>query len=139
MSHSSRLEVLQIKRDQLKARLVEIGDMRPGSLVERFRKCGKPTCHCAEKDAPGHGPCYSLTHAVAGKTVTHIIPKGTAVERTRQQIAEYHRFRDLVRELITISEQIGDAQMPLAAAPGPTAVKKNFARGAAGHRYRARD
>src|ERR1035441_8205011 len=70
MSHSSRLEVLQIKRDQLKARLVEIGEMRPGSLVERFRKCGKPTCHCAEKNAPGHGPCYSLTHAVAGKTET---------------------------------------------------------------------
>jgi hypothetical protein len=139
MSHSSRLEVLQIKRDQLKARLVEIGDMRPGSLVERFRKWGKPTCHCAEKDAPGHGPCYSLTHAVAGKTVTHIIPKGTAVERTRQQIAEYQRFRQLVRELIAVSEQICNAQMASAAAPGQTPVKKNFARGAAGHRYRARD
>ena len=139
MSHPSQLEILQIKRDQLKARLVEIGDMRPGSLVERFRKCGKPTCHCAEKDAPGHGPCYSLTHAVAGKTVTRVIPQGAAVERTRQQIAEYQRFRQLVRELITVSEQIGDAQMASASASRPTPVKKNFARGAAGHRYRARD
>jgi hypothetical protein len=98
MSHSSRLEVLQIKRDQLKAGLAEIGDMRPGSLVGRFRKCGKPACHCVEKDAPGHGPCCSLTHAVEGKTVTRIIPKGAAVERSRQQMAGYHRFRDLVRE-----------------------------------------
>ena len=65
--------------------------------------------------------------------------EGLEVLFTRQQIAEYQRFRQLVRELITVSEQIGDAQMPLAAAPGPTAVKKNFARGAAGHRYRARD
>jgi hypothetical protein len=126
MSHPSQLEILQIKRDQLKARLVEIGDMRPGSLVERFRKCGKPTCHCAEKDAPGHGPCYSLTHAVAGKTVTRIIPKGAAVERTRQQIAEYQRFRQLVRELITVSEQIGDAQMASASASRPTPVKKKI-------------
>ena len=139
MSHSSRLEVLQIKRDQLKTRLVEMGDMRPGSLVERFRKCGKQACHCAEKDAPGHGPCYSLTHAVKGKTVTCIIPKGVAVEHTRQQIAEYHRFRDLVGELITVSEQICDAQMPSAAALGQTPVKKNFARSAPGHRHRARD
>jgi hypothetical protein len=139
MSHSSRLEVLQIKRDQLKVRLLELGEMRPGSLVERFRKCGKATCHCAEKQAPGHGPCYSLTHSVEGKTVTRIIPKGAAVERAREQIAEYHRFRDLVRELIAVSEQICDAQMQAAATPGPTPVKKNFARGPAGHRHRRRD
>jgi hypothetical protein len=139
MSHPSQIEVLQIKRDQLKARLVEIGDMRPGSLVERFRKCGKPGCRCAQKDAPGHGPCYSLTHAVEGKTVTRIIPRGVAVEHARQQLAEYHRFRDLVRELITVSEQICDAQMPAANAPGPAPVKKNFARRAAGHRPRVRD
>ena len=139
MSHPSQLELLQIQRDQLKARLVEIGDMRPGSLVERFRKCGKPSCHCAEKDAPGHGPCYSLTQAVKGQTVTHIIPKGVAVERTRQQIAEYHRFRDLVRELIAVSTQICDAQLPSASSPGPAPVKKNFARRPDGHRPRARD
>jgi hypothetical protein len=139
MSRASRLDILQIKRDQLKARLVEIGDMRPGSLIEPFRKCGKPACHCAEKDAPGHGPCYSLTHAVAGKTVTRVIPKGAAVERTRQQVTEYHRFRDLVRELITVSEQICDAQMAPATAPGQTPVKKNFTRRAPGHRHRARD
>jgi len=88
MSHPSQIEALQVKRDPLKARLVEIGDMRPGSLVERFRKCGKPTCHCAEGGTPGHGPGYSLTHAVDGKTVTRVIPKGVAVEHTRQQIAE---------------------------------------------------
>jgi hypothetical protein len=139
MSHASRLDILQIKRDQLKARLVEIGEMRPGSLVERFRKCGKPACHCAEKDAPGHGPCYSLTHAVAGKTVTRVIPKGAAVERTRQQVTEYQRFRDLVRELITVSDQICDAQMAAATAPGQTPVKENFTRRAPGHRHRARD
>jgi hypothetical protein len=138
MSHSSRLEVLKIKREQLKARLLETGEMRPGSLVERFRKCGKATCHCAQQQAPGHGPCYSLTHAVEGKTVTRIIPKGAAVERTREQIAEYHRFRDLVRELIAVSEQICDAQMQAATA-APTPVKKNFARGLAGHRHRTRD
>ena len=139
MSPSPQLEVLLLKRDQLKARLVEIGDMRPGSLVERFRKCGKPACHCAKQDAPGHGPCYSLTHAVEGKTVTRVIPKGVAVEQTRQQIAEYHRFRDLVRELITVSTQICDVQMPAARVPDQVPVKKNFSRRTAGHRHRARD
>ena len=76
MSHSSRLEVLEIKRDQLKAGLAEIGDMRPGSLVGPFRKCGNPACHCMEKDAPGHGPCCSLTHASKADGDPHM-PGGT--------------------------------------------------------------
>jgi hypothetical protein len=79
-----------------------------------------------------------LTHALGGKTVTRIIAQGAAVERTRQQIAEYHRLRDLVRELITVSEQICDAPLPLGRTPVAPTVKKNFARGAARHRPRVR-
>jgi len=138
MLSPSLLEFLQVKRDQLKTQLLELGDLRPGSLVERFRKCGRPTCHCAQPDSPGHGPCYSLTHAVGGKTVTRIIPKGTAVERTRQQIAAYHRFRALVRELLAVNEQICDAQLSAAGTPVPPTNKKNFARGATRHRHRGR-
>ena len=134
MPYLPRLEVLQVKRDELKARLMTIGNMRPGSLVERFRRCGKPTCHCAQKDSPGHGPCYSLTRPMRGKTVTRIIPKGPAVERTREQIAEYRRFRDLVRELIAVSEEICNAHLPSAAARDQTPLKKNFTRGVARHR-----
>jgi hypothetical protein len=138
MTRPSQLELLQVKREQLKARLAEIGDLRPGSLVERFRRCGKLSCHCAQKDAPGHGPCYSLTHAVSHKTVTRIIPKGEAVERTRQQIAEYRCFRQVVREFVAVSEQICDAQLPSAQASRQVEVKKNFARRSAGDRPRPR-
>lgn len=108
---SLTLEAWQRKRDQLKAQLAALGDMRPGSLVERYRKCGKPSCHCAPKDARGHGPSYSLTHGVRGKTVTRIIPKGPAVEQARAQIAEYRHFRQLVRQLVEVSEQICEAQL----------------------------
>ena len=58
-----------------------LGDLRPGSLVARFRKCGKRNCHCAAEGAPGHGPSWSLTHGVRGKTVTRVIP-ADAVEET---------------------------------------------------------
>lgn len=139
MLNPSRLEVWQAQREQLKTRLMELGDLRPGSLVERFRKCGRPTCHCAQAGSRGHGPCYSLTHAVGGKTVTRIIPKGAAVERTRRQIAEYHRLRNLVQELIAVNEQLCDAQLSSSFAPAAKGVKKNFARGAARHRHRARN
>ena len=111
MPTSLDLQALVLQRDQLISQLANIGEMRPGSLVARFRKCGKPSCHCAKKDDQGHGPSYSLTRPVAGKTVTRIIPAGPAVQRTRQQLQEYHRFRQLVRRLIAVSEQICDRQL----------------------------
>ena len=108
MPTSLDLNALRLQRDQLKAQLAQVGDMRTGSLVPRYRKCGKPTCHCAQKGSKGHGPSYSLTHPIAGKTVTRVIPAGAAVERTRVQLEEYHRFRRLVQQLTTVSEQVCD-------------------------------
>ena len=127
MSTSPDLNALLLQRDHLLSHLSHIGEMRPGSLVARFRKCGKPSCHCAKKGAKGHGPSYSLTHTVAGKTVTRIVPAGPAVERTWEQLQEYHRFRQLVQQLITVSEQICDWQLRHAE-PEAEGVKKNFAR-----------
>ena len=125
MTSHTDLNTLLLQRDQLKAELAAIGEMRPGSLVPRFRKCGKPSCHCAKKGARGHGPSYSLTHAVSGKTFTHVIPAGDAVERTRAQLQEYHRFRQLVQQLVAVSEQICDLQLKQAE---EQPVKKNRAR-----------
>lgn len=104
------IQKLRNRRDQLRAELAQVGDMRPGSLVERYRRCGKPNCHCAQEDEAGHGPSFSVTHAVEGKTVTKIIP-AHAVETTRQQIDEYHRFRGLGQKLVEASERLCDAQL----------------------------
>src|ERR1700747_2749137 len=103
---TAALKALRDKRASITTRLAQIDDLRPGFLTARFRKCGKPNCHCAQKDSLGHGPSYSLTHRVGGKTVTQVIPQGPSIERAKSQIAEYRRFRNLVRELIAVSEQI---------------------------------
>src|SRR5258705_1164460 len=105
------LKALLEKREQLKAGLTQISDLRRGSLTSRFRKCGKPNCHCAQKDSPGHGPSYSLTHASGGKTITQVIPQGPAVDRTPAQIAEYRRFAKLVQGLIAVCQQLCNAQL----------------------------
>jgi hypothetical protein len=128
MPESPDLASLRLQRDQLTAAIAHIHDMRPGSLVPRFRKCGKSSCHCAKKGDKGHGPSYSLTHPVAGKTITHIIPTGPAVERTREQLDEYHRFRQLVQQLVTVSEQICDLQLRQPATSADDNIKKNRAR-----------
>lgn len=134
---TTSLQALREKREQLAASLAHIGDLRPGFLTARFRKCGKPTCHCAEKGSPGHGPSYSLTHRVGGKTITQVIPQGPAVERAKAQIAEYRRFRNLVRELIAVSEQICSAQVREPAEEPTSEVKKKPLRRSVGRRPRA--
>jgi len=102
--------VAEQRRVRLCAELAQVGPMRPGSLVGRFRRCGKRQCHCAQPGDPGHGPSWSLTHAVAGRTVTRVIP-AAAVDVTRRQLAEYRRFRDLVRAVVQASEQACEATL----------------------------
>ncbi len=116
--------VLETRRAAIKHQIDQASDMRPGSLVERYRRCGKPGCHCAGTSASGHGPSWSLTRGVGGKTVTHIIPPH-AVDATRRQIAEYQRFRGLVRALVDTSEQLCEAKLaaPEAASEAEAAKK----------------
>lgn len=113
------------RREVLKNEIAGIGDLRPGSLVGRFRKCGKPTCHCAQPGDPGHGPSWSLTKVVLGKTVTRIIPVGPAVEKTQVHIEECRRFRKLTQELLDVSEALCESQLETLAALPVLEKKKN--------------
>ena len=128
------IQKLKQRRDQLRAELAQVGDMRPGSLVERYRRCGKPNCHCAGEREAGHGPSFSLTHAVEGKTVTKVIP-AHAVETTRRQIQEYHRFRAIGQEFVEANERLCDAQLRITdGSASPEAAKK----GASKRRWKPR-
>jgi hypothetical protein len=119
-SDDTQIEQLLTQSHTLKAQIAQVGEMRPGSLVERYRKCGKSNCRCAKRGAAGHGPDWILTREVNGKTVTKGIPSGPAVEQTRAQVEEYKRFRDLTRELVQVNESICDARLrqPPSAADG---------------------
>jgi hypothetical protein len=60
---------LRQRKRQLLSRLKVPPDALPGSLALTHRRCGKPSCHCA--DGQGH-PLWSLTFMVQGKKLlTH--------------------------------------------------------------------
>ena len=67
-------------------KLSEPKPMRRGSLGVRFLKCGKPNCACATREESRHGPYFSLTRAVGGRTQSRRLTAQQA-ERARQQIA----------------------------------------------------
>ena len=125
MNRSEAAQQLASKARDIKAAIASLGEMFPGSLVERFRKCGKPNCHCAQKGERGHGPTLVLTRELRGRTINKTIPE-SAVEQVRQGAEEYKRFRELSRELVQTSEQLGDLRLQQAATEG--SLKKNRAR-----------
>jgi hypothetical protein len=86
--------------------IAHLNDMRPGSIVGAVWRCGKPTCHCAQPDDPGHGPTLRLTYKWRGKTVTEALPTPAAVRKAQQEIAEFRNYQQLSRELVDVSEQV---------------------------------
>ena len=110
MYQEPALEKLQKEKKQLLKEISELEDFRQGSLSPRYRKCGKPYCHCAQEGSKGHGPLWMLTRAVEGKTVSKAIPK-ESVEKTFRQIETFHHFQHLVRQYTETNIKICDAQL----------------------------
>ncbi len=124
-TEQSMAQQLQTKAREIKTAIGALGDMFPGSLVERFRKCGKPNCHCAKKGVKGHGPAWVVTREVEGRTITKTIPD-EAVEQIRAETEEYKHFRQLSHGLIETSAQLGEIRLKEAASGED--VKKNLTR-----------
>ncbi len=89
---------LMARRDEIRQDLASAprGDLRPGSLKPRYRKCGKPNCHCAREGDPGHGPKWVLSREVKGKMRTWAIADD-AVEETQRQVDQCRRLRQLTQ------------------------------------------
>src|ERR1700675_2669032 len=103
---------------QLATELADARPMRRGSLSERTIKCGKPGCACAQDPKARHGPYYSLTHAVGGKTHSRFLTEKQA-DLVRQQIDSGRKFRGRVDALWEASEQWADSQLTdISASPG---------------------
>lgn len=100
------LSALEQQRSLLAAELSKLGDLRPGSVTGIVRRCGKPTCHCAQPDDHGHGPTLRLTYKVQGKTVSEALPTPASVRKAEQEIAEFRRFQELSRSFLEVNEKI---------------------------------
>ena len=95
---------------QLAAELADPKPMRRGSLSQRTIKCSKPSCACTQDPKARHGPYYSLTHAVGGKTRSRFLTTPQA-EVVRQQIDAGREFRGRVEVFWKACEQWADTQL----------------------------
>jgi hypothetical protein len=102
------LATLEADRSKLLEEFLSLGDLRHGSITATVRKCGKPSCHCAKANDPGHDPQFRLTRKVNGKTVTESFPNPAALRKAQQEVSEFRRLQKLNEELVGINEKICD-------------------------------
>lgn len=99
----------------LAEKLSESRPIRRGSLGERFIKCGKARCACATDEQARHGPYFSLTRTVGGRTQSRRLSAREA-ERVREQLAAGREFRRQVEALWEACERWADEELALQAA-----------------------
>lgn len=100
------LHDLEVQRSKIIRQFATLGDLRSGSICAVARRCGKPSCHCAKPNDPGHDPQIRLTRRVVGKTVAESFPSPAAYRKAQTEVDEYHRFHQLSGELVEINEKI---------------------------------
>ena len=79
---------LRKKRERLLRSLDKCPGILRGSLIETYKKCGKPGCKCAL--AKGHGPkCYLSVSFPGTKPQMDYVP-----QQSRKKVAEYISGRE---------------------------------------------
>lgn len=93
---------LRRRKRQLVSRLNLPPDALPGALALTHRRCGKPSCHCA--DGQGH-PLWSLTFMVHGKKRVEHIPQ-LWVDAVRQRVDLGRQFKEALAEVLVLNAEI---------------------------------
>src|SRR5215510_11107416 len=75
-----------------------------GSLIERYKRCGKPGCKCAE--GPGHGPKYYLSVSRPGsRPQMDYVPQEVHAQAA-EFVANYHRAREILEAISEINREL---------------------------------
>jgi hypothetical protein len=73
-----------------------------GSLAVHKRRCGKPTCRCADGD--GH-EAWSFTFMVEGRKRVLHVPTAW-VQEVRRRVGEGRQFKDAITEVFAANAQL---------------------------------
>ena len=112
---------LRKRRQALLRQLPPLKAVLRGSLIERYKRCGKPGCKCA--DGPGHGPKYYLSVSFPGlRPQMDYVPQESYAQAS-EFLANYHHARQILEEICEINRELP--------APPPGALRHGHERSAA--------
>ena len=95
----------EIKR--IKRQIVQLGDLRPGTLSRQYNVCGTPGCRCKASPPQKHGPYYQLSLTRKGKSKTRFV-RGEEVSSIQKQLQNYTKLRELVDRWIDLATERSD-------------------------------
>ncbi len=98
---------LERQRQKLLAEIAKLGFVLPGSLTARHTRCSSPGCRCRAEQPVLHGPYYTWTRKIAGKTVTRQL-NAEQVERYGPWFEDARKLRALIDQLETLSLQAAE-------------------------------
>jgi hypothetical protein len=105
---------LQRARERIHSIRASLGGIElicSGTLSERWKTCGKPSCRCASDPAARHGPYYQWIRMRAGKPAQRYVSEQQA-QILRQAIDNYRQVKKLLRDWEENTEHIIDAEQP---------------------------
>ena len=102
MSSNKMSHAVESRYVLLKAELVDLGLVRPCSLVERYMPCGKSGSRCMGDSPILHGPYYQWSYKVKNKTVTKRLSKAQA-EQCKEWIRNHRQMKKVVRKMEVLS------------------------------------
>lgn len=92
------------QRERLSSGLPSFAQIVRGSLVTRYRRCGKPTCHCVKSQ--GHGPAHYLVVTLqAGKT-EQILLSEEMLPVARQYLDNYKRWWAALEKVSAVNRRL---------------------------------
>ena len=95
---------LEKTHQSLLRQLPRLKEILRGSLIERYKRCGKPGCKCA--DGPGHGPKYYLSVSHPGlRPQMDYVPQ-EAHPQIAEFVANYHRAREILEAISEINREL---------------------------------
>jgi hypothetical protein len=97
-------KALRQRQKAILRRLPPLQTILRGSLVERYKRCGKPGCKCA--NGPGHGPKYYLTVSYPKRRPEMDYVPADLQEKVKEYLENYRKVKGILEELSEINREL---------------------------------
>ncbi len=106
----TKIRSLERQIEKIKRELVQVGELRPGTLSEQYNVCGTPGCRCKASPPEKHGPYYQLSYTRKGKSRTRFVRRENLPE-VKKLMRNYAHFRGLVDRWIDRAIDLSDLRI----------------------------
>jgi hypothetical protein len=95
---------LRRRKKTLLRSLPDLAAVLRGSLIERYKRCGKPGCSCAQ--GRGHGPKYYLSVSKPGQRPEMDYVPQDYVENVQEHLDNFRKTKVILEELCEINREL---------------------------------